>query len=522
MPARVGIEVSAGRCRVVEVDVRPRKAGQAAGEPVRVRRFHTFDWDTSDPASLTAGLKGARTLHHLHRHVWVTLWNVPGVFRFLQLPPASPLHLEAIARRESGEELARWGSLPGDSATGIILGETADDADGRPRREVAFAAASTPDIRTRLAPIVAAGFTVDGVLTPALALVSLARLVPAGSPGAAVAYLALGAEASSLVILRNGLPLFAREMPWGYQGHARRVDREALANRLASELRRSFLFFKQTFRTGIDLLLTCGDYRELRSLTAPLIAALDVEIETLDSPAGIDLTSLPAPDQRFREELAGLRLAWAAAADPEPPVNLLPPDIRLSRDRRRQTLRLGAGLAAGLVVGAALYLPADRDARQKEARVQELRQALARMEPLAREREQARQTSFLGAAQKAALASLGGHGPRLGRALEHIAAAAPPELSLTSLTIRSEGASWQASIGGLAVADNPAAGQAAVNSFLRMVAGSPYFEEPIAPPALRVISATRTGSTSAEKSVRTEIPDGKSGVVFTIEFPLPR
>lgn len=522
MPTRVGIEVSAGRCRVLEAELRPRGQGHSAIDPVRVQRFQSFDWAPDDPGSLTAALKAARAQHRLPRHAWVTLWGVPSVFRFNQLPPAAPAHLQAIARREAAEDLARWGALPGDSAAGIVLGETSEDAEGRPRRDVAFVAAATSGVRTRLAPIVAAGFTVDGVLIPAMALASLARLLPAGSPGAAVAYLALGGEASCLVIMRGGLPLFAREMPWGYQGHARRIDREALADRLASELRRSFLLFKQTFRTGIDLLVTCGDYRELRSLTAPLITSLDVEIETLDAPAGIDLTALPAPEQRFRDELAGLRLAWATAVDAEPPVNLLPPDIRQARARRREATRLGAGLAAGVALSAALYLPADRHAAAQDSRVQELRQTLARMEPLARQRDEARQTSVLGDAQKTALAALGEHGPRLGRALEHIAAAAPPGLTLTSLTVRAEGAAWRAAIGGLAIADNPAIGQATVNQFLRMVARSPYFGDAAAPPTLRVLSGGRSGSADADRSGRTEIPDGRSGVEFTVEFPVPR
>ncbi|MEX2270838.1 MAG: hypothetical protein WD690_05175 [Vicinamibacterales bacterium] len=521
MPTRVGIEVSAGRCRLVEADVRTVITAQAAIAPVRVRRFHSFEWDPRDPATLTAGLKSARSLHGLPRQAWVTLWGVASAFRFLQLPPADPAHIEAIARREAGDELSRFGPLPGDAASAAILGDTVE-SEGPPRREVALVAASAADIRARLEPIVAAGFTVGGVLVPSMALVSLARLVPAGLPGKAVAYLALGADASSLAIVRNGLPLFARELPWGYHGNARLPDRDTLATRLASELRRSFLFFKQTFRTSVDLVVTCGDYRDLRSLTAPLIASLDIEIETLDSPAGIDLNALPAPEDRFRDDLAALRLAWASAVDASPPVNLLPQEILSARARQRQIVVLGAGAAAGIALAAALYFPADRQADLEEARVLELRQTVARMEPIARQRDATRQTSITGAAQKAALDALGEHGPRLGRALEHLAAGAPEGLRLTTVAIRSEGAEWRATIAGVAIADDPATGQRLVSLFLRTVAASPYFGEVSATPRLRVLTGARAGEQGSEQQARATIPEGKSGVEFTVEFPLPR
>ena len=520
MPTRVGIEVSADRCRLIETELRTPASAQAAIEPVRVRSFHSFDWDPADPSTLTAGLKAARSLHGFSRNAWVTLWGVPSVFRLLQLPPASPAHIEAIARRESGDELARFGALSADSACGVIPGDTSEGEDP-PRRDVAFVAAATSDIRDRLQPVTAAGFSIGGVLLPSMALVSLARLVPAGSPRDAVAYLSLGADASALVIVRNGVPLFARELPWGYQGHARLPDREALATRLASELRRSFLFFKQTFRSGVELLVTCGDYRELRSLTAPLIKSLDIDIETLDSPAGIDLNRLPAPEQRFRDDLAALRIAWATAANAHPPVNLLPRDILDARARRRQMLTFGGAAAAGIALAAVLYYPADRRAGVEESRVQQLRETLSRMEPVARERDQVRLTSAAGAAQRVALAALGEHGPRLGRALEHISAVAPVGLALTSLKIRAEGGQWRAALGGVAIADNPAIGQGLVNQFLRAVAASPYFGEATGQPALRVLSGAREGARAPGQG-RGDIPQGKSGVEFTVEFPLPR
>ena len=58
-------------------------------------------------------------------------------------------------------------------------------------------------------------------------------------------------------------------------------------------------------------------------MTVSLMERLDVEVETLDSLFGIDAARLPEPADEFRERGAELRLAWAAAVDWPPAINLL-------------------------------------------------------------------------------------------------------------------------------------------------------------------------------------------------------
>ncbi len=86
--------------------------------------------------------------------------------------------------------------------------------------------------------------------TPTLALCSLARLRRGRVPGAADAYVAVMPYTVALAIVRDGLLMLAREIAWGYQGdrgkdYAAPPTTDELAERLSSELRRSFLFFKQ-------------------------------------------------------------------------------------------------------------------------------------------------------------------------------------------------------------------------------------------------------------------------------------
>ena len=67
---------------------------------------------------------------------------------------------------------------------------------------------------------------------------------------------------------------------------------------------------------------------------------LDVEVEPLDSLFGIDAARLPEPADEFRERSAELRLAWAAAADWQAPINLL-------RERRRRSSKTVADARGG-------------------------------------------------------------------------------------------------------------------------------------------------------------------------------
>ena len=124
------------------------------------------------------------------------------------------------------------------------------------------------------------------------------------------------------------------------------AGRDELAGRLAPELKRSFLYLKQYWEEDVSQVLLCGDMPEIRSLTAPLIERLNIEVETLDTLDGIDAAAgLPEPADRFTDQVASLRLASAIAAEP-PPVNLLPVEITAERASRTGRYLFAAGTAA--------------------------------------------------------------------------------------------------------------------------------------------------------------------------------
>ena len=117
------------------------------------------------------------------------------------------------------------------------------------------------------------------------------------------------------------------------------------------ELRRSFLYLKQYWEEDVSQVLLCGDMPEIRSLTAPLIERLNIEVETLDTLEGIDGSVLP---DGFGERASTLRLASSIAVEP-PPVNLLPVEVTAGRTNRSGRTIVIGGTAAAVALGAFLY-----------------------------------------------------------------------------------------------------------------------------------------------------------------------
>jgi hypothetical protein len=166
------------------------------------------------------------------------------------------------------------------------------------------------------------------------------------------AHVALGSSQSALGIFADGSLLYARDLDWGYAaqsaGTSAAQDREVLASRLSTELRWSFLYLKQYWEQDVSQVLLCGDMPEIRSLTAPLIERLNIEVETLDTLEGFDAASLP---EGFAERASAMRLASSIAVGP-PPVNVLPVEVAASPSGLRV---FAVGTAAAVAFGAFLY-----------------------------------------------------------------------------------------------------------------------------------------------------------------------
>ncbi|HXH25974.1 MAG TPA: hypothetical protein VNI78_12030 [Vicinamibacterales bacterium] len=525
MSLRTSIELHPDGCRVVVVRVAPPVRRGAAGD-VRVERFvsELAGLGAGDGEALASALEVLRETRKFPRPAVVTIWGLRTTQHLLRLPPAKPEALDALAAREVRKDIA---PLEVDGEGAVVATAFGDEVQvgAHRRREVSLVAASNAEVRRRIQPVIDAGFVVEGVFTPALALAAIARLRRDTIAGAAGACVAIAARAASLAIVRDGLLLFAREMPWG---HA--TAGEDIAGRLAAELKRSILFFKQTFRSPVEWVALCGDMPNLRSLTVPLGEALNVPVSTLDSLAGIDAASVPEPADRFRAEVAALRLAIAAGAEAAPPMNLLPASIRRGREARSELLRLAAGAVAGVLIVASWTMLVQRTAANQRTAIASLEQQVALLEPEAARMADLRRAHAVATAQQAALAAFDTQGPRAARVLEAISRAAPDAVIIRSIKLETDGAAWRMSVSGIAVAASPASGQAALNTFLDRLSASPFAGAPVEPPSLRVVSAASTlspGGAPEEagapgSSQAFALPEGMSGVEFTALFRIAK
>jgi hypothetical protein len=331
------------------------------GRETNTLRVHNYaSLHVSSARDLTEELKGLAERRAFSKHAWVNLWDLPSSHQYLLLAGDRRVDLEAAARHHAASTV---GVDPHDLAIATAVGQTRKKSSARgpqSKTEVAFFAATLHEIRTRIRPIVEAGFVIEGVTTPCGALWSQAKLRQSTMTGDVHAFVALGSHLSALAIFANGFFLYGRDIGWGYTGTSdgRRtpMDREELADRLSKELRRSFLYLKQYWEPDVSQLLLCGDMPEIRSLTAPLIDRLNIEVETLDTLEGIDPLKLPEPADRFSEHLAAFRLASAIAVQP-PPVNLLAPTETAGYMHlvNRRVVAAGLGSAAAIALAVLLY-----------------------------------------------------------------------------------------------------------------------------------------------------------------------
>jgi hypothetical protein len=384
--------------------------------------------------------------------VWVNLWEIASIHQYVLLPTASHAELEETARHRSA---ALLGVAPRDVAIGTFFGQQRAEP-GRPSKtEVSFFAASLDEIHSRLRPIVESGFVVEGITTPCGALWSQARLRRPSMKGIVRAYVALSANMSSVAIFSNGFLLYARDFSWGYSDtpHGPAADREALASRLSAELRRSFLYLKQYWEEDVSMLLLCGDMPEIRSLTAPLIERLNIEVETLDTLEGIDAAVLPQPVDRFSEQIAAFRLASAIAVE-STPVNLLPLEVTVARANRTGRRVYIGGAAAAIALAAFLYAQAGVDQQT----------VIAVAEP---------QIRPMSISQETTPPNL--QGARIAQMLEAVSQAAPRGVVVTAVKAMADGDTWRVAIDARSESDDARSARASADSFIAGIAKSPMF-----------------------------------------------
>jgi hypothetical protein len=465
---RTGIDLSTIKCNVVDAEASGRRRKGSSGS-FRVHHFASVT-HLDNAQALTAELKA---LSSFSRRAWVNLWEVRSSHQYLLLPSGSDAELESRARRHGASVL---GMSDLDVTVATSIGGTRGEPGHHPKREVSFFAAGSDDIRARLRPIVEAGFIIEGVTTPCGALWSQARLRRPSLPGEVHAHVALGVTQSALGIFGDGALLYARDLDWGYAapslGTPVAYDRHVLADRLSTELRRSFLYLKQYWEQDVSQVLLCGDMPEIRSLTAPLIDRLNIEVETLDTLDGIDTTGLPPG---FADLAPTLRLASSIAVEP-PPVNLLPVEVTAIRTNRTGQRIVVLGSAAAVVIGAFLYGQASVDRVDAERQLDAVRRDISSLEA----EVAAAKTSGAGGGSEgirsAALEASDAQGPAMARVLEAVGSATPRGVMVRSLRVAPDGAYWNVSLDAVAEGTDRTTAHQAADAFLRGLAESRLFD----------------------------------------------
>ena len=276
------------------------------------------------------------------RQAAVVAWGLQADHRQALVPRGSYPHMrrQAVsAARQAGVE------------TRQMLADIAPlDSHDPHRQTVVVALARTSDVAAALRTVTSAGIKVRSLVTPAVALMSLARMRrPVSTPGAIDAYVAFEETGTAIALIRDGGLMAARELDWGYHSVRGVRTREDAATQLADAIS-AFLGDCGVRPNDVAQVCICGGLPELRNMTLALMERLDVEVEPLDSLFGVDADHLPEPSDDFRERIVDLRLAWAVAADWNASIDFL-------RERRRRTAKtvltraaVVAGVATGVTV----------------------------------------------------------------------------------------------------------------------------------------------------------------------------
>lgn len=170
-------------------------------------------------------------------------------------------------------------------------------------------------VKPLIAPLTAAGFRIDRVVSPCNALAALARRMKTSRGQGSTCWIAINRGGVAIVVVRPGKLLYSHSFAWdssvGSSGsQARLLQRYSLVAFLAPEIKRA-MAESLKYGTPVDAVVTCGNLPELRSLTMPLIEEVDVEVETLDSLDGLVVKPLVA--EKLAEWAPAIRIACAAA-----------------------------------------------------------------------------------------------------------------------------------------------------------------------------------------------------------------
>lgn len=339
--------------------------------------------------------------------VHLALGSPEVVIRTVRIPPMS---------KEELAEAVKWhvkDLLPFPVAEAVLDFEVLEEVWEKDIKKlhVVVAAAPLRIVQEQLAMMAQAGATVASILPTTLAIRRTLQLLSPTLLGSSVAILEVGAAQTHVVILKDGQPQLAREVPIGSAAitdalvgvsaeggealdaaqaehfkrhHGILAEDSQLAalmrvvvDTLMTDLRRILDFYHVHLQeSGVERLLVVGGGANLKHLPAVLREGLGLPVECYHPP----LAGLPA-GQAGEEDGPRLTAAIGAALAHGQGLNLLPEELKTrrrqasSRERWRRMGILAGGVAVGLY--GLLLLAAWRDGR----RLQDLQREWRTFEP---------------------------------------------------------------------------------------------------------------------------------------------
>ena len=221
-------------------------------------------------------------------------------------PHALAERLRAVRTREDLPSRARVVSWSHGHAPGLASSAAAEGMD-----------------EAALAPLVAAGFELVSVVSPAQALGRVVRARHVGAPsGTAVAALSLNSHGAAIAIVSGTEVIHSRIVEWSLGtpfvdkrgARSELLERYLLVSQIAPQLQHDIDLVRPVHGVTVTSVIACGNLPDLRSIAMLLIEEMDIEVETLDSPELLDPEIAPGT---LADAVASLQLAAAVASSGE-------------------------------------------------------------------------------------------------------------------------------------------------------------------------------------------------------------
>ncbi len=442
-----------------------------SGEPREVARFLR---ETLEEEGITA------------KKTWVIFTGTSCEHRLMVLPKISREERESLVLRKLEEETqVPMSEL---AASHSVVGSTVDR--GIEKHEVLVVSTPLFEVKRLIYTLMEAGL--EPALVTSLPVVA-AKLHPADEKDDYMAFLYLTRDKSHVVITLQGYPRFSREIQVDLDALKVREDfqrfqsvgeveveveeADPVADRVVTELTRSFLYFKQISRGGsVKKVYLWGEYAE-DSLISNIQSRLAVDAVRGDAifSGKFDLVERAADKAASFDPLRYVHaLALAKEASIKDEINLLPPEF-IERKRKVIDRALYATFVVMFLAINVLLLGGIYTARKHyQGIINEVNSQLPVLYEQREYSERVRRLKDMAAESERILADLKQRFVHWEEFLGLLAASTPSAVTFDEMMIRDVGGAFEVALNGYVVGVSPKSVQDHVNRFLRSIEGIPY------------------------------------------------